>query len=100
LVYHPAAVEAAAQALPWVARAALIESRGDTLLVVEPRLPRSPAAVLSMARAGGLAPARALRRHLADAGMPIDRVAFARRLPVDPRHRAKLDYAAVRRQFS
>jgi hypothetical protein len=34
------------------------------------------------------------------AGIEIDRVEFARVLPVDSRHRAKLDYPAIRRQYA
>lgn len=86
--YHPAAVEAAAQSLALVARAALIAGpRGEALLVIEPR------------RVSALAtrPGARVRAHMDGAGLPVDRVAFARRLPTDPRHRAKLDYAAIRR---
>lgn len=86
-VYHPSAVEAAARALPWVERAALVaDGQGGTLLVVEPA-PR-----------GAPAPG-ALRDHLAGLGVVVDRVAVTRKLPVDPRHRAKIDYPAVRRHF-
>ena len=38
--------------------------------------------------------------HLASRGVTIDRVAMTRKLPVDPRHRAKIDYPAVRRQWA
>lgn len=85
VVYHPSAVEAAARSLPWVARAALVgDGRGGTLLVVEPTAtPRIDE----------------LTAHLAGKGILIDRVEVTRKLPVDPRHRAKIDYPAVRRQF-
>jgi acyl-CoA synthetase (AMP-forming)/AMP-acid ligase II len=84
--YHPSAVEAAARALPWVARAALVaDNRGGTLLVVEPR---------------GPADLPALQAHLAARGVVIDRAVVTRALPVDPRHRAKIDYPAVREAYS
>jgi hypothetical protein len=86
--YHPAAVEAAAQSLELVARAALIAGpRGEALLVVQPR----------QLSALATRPAARVRQHMDRAGLPVDRVTFARRLPTDPRHRAKLDYAAIRR---
>lgn len=85
-VYHPSAVEAAARGVPWVERAALVgDGRGGTLLVVE-----------STARAPRLDEVTA---HLASRGVIIDRVAVTPKLPVDPRHRAKIDYPAVRRQY-
>jgi len=100
-VYHPAAVEAAAQGLAFVARAALIESSaGETVLVVEPRLPRSLGGLRAAARAGAVRPVEALRSHLGAAGITIDRVVMARRLPVDTRHRAKIDYPEVRRRYA
>ena len=87
-VYHPSAVEAAARSVPWVRRAALVgDGRGGTLLVVEP---------VEAPRNGALA---SLTSHLAGRGIVIDRVEVTRKLPVDPRHRAKIDYPAVRRQY-
>ena len=91
--YHPAAVEAAARALPWVSRAALVEDgRGGALLVVEPR--PGLAALAARART-----AEAVR-HLAGHGITVDAVRVARHLPLDPRHRAKLDYPAIRRRYA
>jgi olefin beta-lactone synthetase len=91
--YHPAAVEAAARALPWIGRAALVEDgRGGSLLVVEPSagVPRLSA----RARAGEAV------RHLAAHGVAVDAVRVTQHLPVDPRHRAKLDYPTIRRRFA
>jgi acyl-CoA synthetase (AMP-forming)/AMP-acid ligase II len=85
-VYYPAAVEAAARGVRGVDRAALIEDGPNrTAVVVQPNgsRPRPDAIV----------------RRLREVGVEVDRVAFAR-LPVDPRHRAKLDYPAIRRRFS
>ncbi len=86
-VYHPTAVEAIARTLPWVERAALVAEGERTLLVVEPR-----------ARRGR--DRDALVRHLATRDVAIDRVVVVDRLPVDSRHRAKLDYPAVRRRWA
>jgi len=84
-IYHPAAVEAAAQTLPGVGRAALIAD-GDEVVVVVERRGRGPSP-------------RAVVAHLADAGVRVDRARLTRSLPVDPRHRAKLDYPAIRRRY-
>jgi acyl-CoA synthetase (AMP-forming)/AMP-acid ligase II len=91
--YHPAAVEAAARALPWVGRAALVEDgKGGSLLVVEPSL--------GVARLSARARSGEAIRHLAAHGVAIDAVRVAPQLPVDPRHRAKLDYPTIRRRFA
>ncbi len=96
--YHPSAVEAAAQTLAWVDRAALVGDGAATLLVVQPRSSR-----LVPARLRPLVAARRradeVTRHLAARGVVIDRVRLIEQLPVDPRHRAKLDYPAIRRRF-
>jgi acyl-CoA synthetase (AMP-forming)/AMP-acid ligase II len=80
---HPPPGAAGARALPWVSRAALIDDGGAALLVVE-----------------GRGPAGELTAHLAARGVVVDRVAFTRRLPVDPRHHAKLDYPSIRRKYA
>lgn len=88
-IYHPAAVEALAQTEPGVARAALlavVPDESELLLVVEPD------------KTARVQPA-ALRDHLAANGVHIDRVVTLRELPTDPRHRAKLDYNALRRRL-
>lgn len=85
-VYYPAAVEAAARGVHGVDRAALIEDGpGRTAVVVQPN--------------GSRPRADAIVRRLREVGVEVDRVAFAT-LPVDPRHRAKLDYPAIRSRFS
>ncbi len=92
--YHPAAVEAAAQSLAFVRRAALIEDgRGGTILVVEPRRRRAVLFLVG-SRAGEV------KRRMRERGVVVDRVRFTSRLPVDSRHRAKLDYRAIRRAYS
>jgi len=99
-LYHPAAVEALAQGVAFVDRAALIEDgRGGTLLVVQPRRPWSAREHLQFFRLTRRARARELRDRLERAGVIADEIRFAARLPVDPRHRAKLDYPAIRRRY-
>lgn len=39
-----------------------------------------------------------VRAHLAANGIPVDAVIFARRLPLDPRHNTKIDYAKLHRK--
>lgn len=39
-----------------------------------------------------------VRSHLEAHGIPVDAVIFAKRLPLDPRHNSKVDYARLERQ--
>ena len=99
--YHPAAVEAAAQVLSFVDRAALIQSdAGEVVLVVQPVPLRSAGALAHRALSTPTSRKQAVRAALERAGVLVDRVELAPALPVDPRHRAKLDYPAIRRQFA
>lgn len=66
-------------------RSALVEQDGRRVLVIEP------------ARPGGWAELEALRRNLADR---VDAVRLVRRLPVDQRHNAKIDYPRLRRMLA
>ena len=77
-----------------MARAALLGDAGATLLVVE------PTAWSRAARADANGRTAELTELLAGRGVVINRVALIRKLPVDPRHRARIDYPAVRRQFA
>lgn len=44
--------------------------------------------------------AAAARARLVDAGLPVDELRISRRpLPLDPRHRSKIDYVALRRRL-
>ena len=44
--------------------------------------------------------AAAARKRLVDAGLPVDELRVSRRpLPLDPRHRSKIDYDALRRRL-
>jgi acyl-CoA synthetase (AMP-forming)/AMP-acid ligase II len=77
---YPTAVEVAARLRPGVAQAAVLDHGGVTL-VVEP----SP---------GGVAPDLSALRALHPA---LTRVVTQRSIPTDPRHNAKIDYAALRK---
>lgn len=81
---YPFAVECAALSIAGVQRAAVIQWQGQRLLVIEP-VPGS-----------ALAPA-ALRGQLAWA--ELDAVRLVKRLPLDRRHNAKVDYPALRRML-
>ncbi|HUH05620.1 MAG TPA: AMP-binding protein [Kofleriaceae bacterium] len=100
-VYHPAAVEATAQTLSFVRRAALIQGRdGGVVLVVQPIAADNVLAVMQHLLSTRASRTDAVVTALRNAGVEIDRVEFARTLPLDPRHRAKLDYLAIRRQYA
>jgi len=80
---YPFAVECAALGVTGVRRAALAASGGRRLLLVEP-LPRGPALDLED-----------VRRRIAWAA--LDRVVQVDAIPMDARHDAKVDYAALER---
>ncbi len=75
---YPFQAECAAHGDPAVRRAALVARRGERVLAIE-------------ARAGLDLPG--LEHRMAALG--IHRIRIVRRLPVDPRHNAKIDYAAL-----
>jgi olefin beta-lactone synthetase len=79
---YPFAVECAAMALPWVARAALATRRGGRVLVVEldGHAPRDAVHTLTTE----------LRWAALQDVLVVDRV------PMDPRHNAKVDYPRLR----
>ncbi|MEX2389174.1 MAG: AMP-binding protein [Phycisphaeraceae bacterium] len=79
---EPLAVEAAAMEYPTIARCALLAVEGERVLMVEP----------TGANTNGWRDA--LLEQLAWAR--IDRLVVLRRLPVDRRHNAKVDYPALR----
>ncbi|HYW55311.1 MAG TPA: AMP-binding protein [Dongiaceae bacterium] len=78
---EPLRVECALSYLPEIARSALAAADGARILVAEPRT-------------GMRVDERAVRAAVAFA--PVDRVVIAP-IPVDPRHNAKVDYAALHR---
>ena len=79
---YPFQVEAAAQRHPAVRRSALASQEGRRLLLVEPEPGRRP-------------DRDALLASLAWAG--LDEIEWIRRLPLDRRHHAKVDYPALAR---
>jgi acyl-CoA synthetase (AMP-forming)/AMP-acid ligase II len=87
---YPVMVEEVAAALPWVRRAALVgmphPDLGEEAVVV--------------AEVSGMPRIDELRGALARAGFLIDRVIATGRLPVDPRHNTKIDYARLKRQLA
>jgi acyl-CoA synthetase (AMP-forming)/AMP-acid ligase II len=79
---YPLAVEGAASQYGAVRRSALVEQDGQRLLVIEPAHPSARVEL------------EEVRRNLAGR---IDEVRLVRRLPVDQRHNAKIDYPRLRR---
>jgi olefin beta-lactone synthetase len=88
---YPFAVEAAAQAVEGVARAALIARDGERLLAVEIEPATSHAAHDARVRET----CNVLRRVLAWASLAD--IVPVRAIPVDRRHNAKVDYVALRK---
>lgn len=77
---YPFAVELAARSLPGVTQAALIEHDGQVRLVVEGE-------------------GEGLRERLVALHPGIDVVQLMGRIPTDPRHNAKIDYARLRKML-
>ncbi|MBM3271564.1 MAG: AMP-binding protein, partial [Candidatus Sericytochromatia bacterium] len=84
---YPVMVEAVAQARPWVRKAALV-GRPHATLGQEAVLAVEPAGTPDVA---------GLDAALREAGFAIDRIVLQGRLPVDPRHNTKIDYAKLAR---
>ena len=88
---YPVPVEVAAESLPFVQRAALVGIPGT-----QPGM--KAALVVELARDAPIP--RDWRSRLlalcAERGWPVDQVRAHRRLPVDVRHNARIDYAALR----
>lgn len=82
---YPYAVEAALSSHPGIARSAFLLHRGERLLVVE-------------MREGAQPDAHALLRQISWAY--IAAVILLKRVPVDARHNAKVDYPALRRALN
>ena len=82
---YPFAAEGAASRLAWIERSALVGRDGERLLAVQ---------------VGPGAPEDAERRvEEALAWAQLDRVVRLRRIPVDRRHNAKVDYPALRKEL-
>lgn len=84
---YPIMVEALAARAAWVRRAALVGLPDATL---------GQRAVLVL-EAQGAPRLEEIRAALSGAGFTIDRIVIRRRLPVDPRHNTKIDYAKLAR---
>ena len=89
-VLYPFAVECAASGIAGVRRSAFVEHDGRRLLVVEPGMD---------AVEPGTETGAGLRERLAShlSWALLDDVRLVRRIPVDSRHNAKIDYPALRR---
>lgn len=82
-VTYPFAIETAARQFPDVVHAAFMQAGGRRVIVIQSR--RQPSERL----------ARKLKRRLGNSA--IDEIRFLSRIPVDPRHNAKIDYQALNR---
>ncbi len=85
--YYPFAVEAVARQLPGVAQAALVgDAQGRGWVVLQPE--------------GGVTPrGRRAIVHSLGARFPVLGVRWLRRLPMDRRHRSKVDYPRLRKRL-
>jgi acyl-CoA synthetase (AMP-forming)/AMP-acid ligase II len=88
---YPIPVEAIAQQLPFVAQAALVDHAGTVTLAIMP----TAWAEAHRRREWEEQLQEALTLH----GMTVERIRFLRKLPVDPRHNVKIDYAKLRRRL-
>jgi olefin beta-lactone synthetase len=79
---YPFGVECVAMTFPEVKRAAVLAHRGSRILIVEVGVAGLEQKLLEATRWAGIA-----------------RVAVSRRIPVDPRHNAKIDYPKLHRQL-
>ncbi len=86
---YPVMVEEVAAHQPWVRRAALLG-------LPHPQLGEE--AIVAVEASGRPEP-DALRLALRTAGFEIDRVAVVAKIPVDPRHNAKVDYARLKKKL-
>ena len=82
---YPFPVEYAVSADPDIRRAAMIADRGKRVLVIEMHGRRITAKVVNTA--------------CRSAGTAIDRIIVVKRIPMDKRHNAKVDYPALRKML-
>lgn len=97
---YPIQAEAVAHQLPFVEKAALVGLEDAELghrvaFVVVPK-EKHPVQWLRKRREWELR----IRDHLARHEIPLDAILFTRRLPLDPRHNAKIDYAQLQRRLA
>ena len=89
---YPIQVEALVYQLPFVKLAAVLNHGDALVLAVTP--------VTWGDRRQRETWEEALHEHMALQGVPLDRMVFLRKMPVDPRHNVKIDYAKLKRQLS
>ncbi len=89
---YPLPVEAVAQQLDFVKKAAVLDLEGKVVVALEPRKWSS--------RRKREEWRAAAHSKLELSGMPADRICFVRKMPVDPRHNVKIDYPKLRRHLS
>lgn len=88
---YPIQAEAIVHQLPFVEKAALLSQSGRLILAVTPTAWESAKERRTWEEA--------LHQHMALNGMPLERVHVVRKMPVDPRHNVKIDYAKLRRRL-
>jgi acyl-CoA synthetase (AMP-forming)/AMP-acid ligase II len=89
---YPIQVEALIHQLDFVGKAAVLNHQDQLLLAVSP--------VVWGDRRQRRTWEEALHAHMILNGIPLDRVVFIRKMPVDPRHNVKIDYAKLKRHLS
>lgn len=97
---YPIQAEAIAHQLPFIEKAALVG-------LVDERLGHRVAFVVVPHEKARIQWIRKrhewelrIRDHLERHGIPLDAILFTRRLPLDPRHNTKIDYAKLQRQLA
>ncbi|MNX52492.1 Long-chain-fatty-acid--CoA ligase [compost metagenome] len=88
---YPIQAEAIVHQLPFVGKAALLSHAGQLVLAITPTNWGSGKQRRLWEEA--------LHEHMTLNGMPLDQVVFVRKMPVDPRHNVKIDYAKLRRRL-
>ncbi len=89
---YPIQVEALVHQLPFVGLAAVL-NHGDALVVAVTPVSWGDRRQRDLWE-------EALHEHMALQGIPLDRVVFIRKMPVDPRHNVKIDYPKLQRLLS
>ncbi len=89
---YPIQAEAIVHQLSFVGKAALLNHGDQVVLAVSPQDWGD--------RRQRRTWEEALHEHMALNGIPVDRIVFLRRMPVDPRHNVKIDYAKLKRHLS
>lgn len=88
---YPIQAEAVIHQLPFVAKAAILDHAGRVVVAIEPRAWESGKQRRVWEEAAF--------EHMTLHGLPVDRVVFLKKMPVDPRHNVKIDYAKLKRHL-